>query len=268
MKTIFREFVADIKSGKNIDVYITILLNSVLAVLSLFELVPFHIFSAVVLGSMSWLILNALGEQKRNQEISLKLEKQLASLHSPPKAKDFFSENYLDNSERFRDAFGSAKELTVMGQGQARMIIGYGESIRQILANGGKVKFILGDPDGKGTEMAVNRSLSVPKIEWIRQEHWSAVQRLTAYARNEGVKDALKIKFVDILFPYTLYGFDLSSPENGKIFVWMTPLKKSSNYRAGFFLSAKNDDKWYTIFKEQFNLMWSTDISTDYTPSS
>ena len=254
----------DLQNGKNIDVYTTFLVNAVLAVLSLLDLVPFQIFSAVLLGSMSWLILNALGDRKENQKQLSNIEVQLKRVVSKHTAEDFFTENYVTNSEGFNNSLRGAKELWVLGQGQNRMITAHSAQIRRILSEGGTVKFLLGTPDGIGTEMSVTRSSTVPNIERIKQEHWAAVERLKSLARLPEAKGTLEVRFIDLFMPYTMYGFDVSNLSKASLYIWITPLKEPSERRPGFSLHASRDQQWFSSFKRQFELMWESNATTAY----
>ncbi len=264
MKDFFQEILVDIRAGKNIDVYVAIAINAILAIVSLLGLLSLPILGAALLASLSWLTLNVLIARRDNVQQTSSIIDRLETTNKIVRAADFFSENYVYNSDTFQAAFRSARTLDVIGMGQGRMITAYGGQIRRILAEGGTVQFILGDPEGTGTEMAVKRGSTRQRVSRVRQEHWGAAERLNSYCKDPNCSGQLVIKFVDQLMPYTLYGFDLSEPRKAKIFVWITVFQESSETRPGFLLTSLQDPHWFTYFKKQFETMWNWDEAKPY----
>jgi len=264
MHTFFREVLNDIRSGKNLDVYVAILINAIFAVLSLLGIISLQILGAIMLTSLSWLSLNALSERRESTTQTVKIIESIQEAKSQVRSSDFFTENYVSNSEEFKEKFHSAYELYVIGQGQARMVIAYGGFIRRILSNGGKVKFILSDPDGVGTEMAIKRSSARQSVERGRQTHWSTIERLATNIMSPECKGEITIKFVDLLLPYTMYGFDVYDSNKAKIYVWMTPFQEPSERRPGFALSALQDPYWFSFFCSQFESLWNWDEAKQF----
>jgi hypothetical protein len=70
------------------------------------------------------------------------------------------------------------------------------------------------------------------------------------------------VKFVDFLVPYTIFGFDVSNPNKGKIFVWINPFQEPSEKRPGFALEKRTDAKWYDFFNNQFQKLWNWEKAT------
>lgn len=264
IKNFFYEILKDIRNGKNLDAYFAVLLNAVLAVLSLINIIPTVVFNAALLTSLSWISLNVLIERKENESQISDLLQAIDKDDDLARSADFFVENYVYNSDNFETAYRSAQELCVIGMGQTRMIISYSAQIRRILNDGGEVKFLLGDPDGVGTEMATKRGSTKQSLERTRQEHWSAIERLSSIPVKSEYKVNLSIRFADLLMPYTMYGFDLQDPENAKIFVWVTVFQEPSEKRPGFVLSARYDEYWFKFFKTQFDRMWNWSETNEY----
>ncbi len=268
MKEFLQQILSDIRAGKNIDVYVAIAINAILAVISLLGLLSPPILGAALLASLSWLTLNVLIARRDNVQQTSTIIHRLETSSKTVRAADFFSENYVYNSNTFQAAFRSARTLHVIGMGQGRMITAYGGQIRRILAEGGKVQFILGDPEGTGTEMAVKRGSTQQRVSRVRQEHWGAAERLNSYCKGPSCTGQLLIKFVDQLMPYTLYGFDLSEPSKAKIFVWITVFQESSETRPGFLLTSLQDPHWFAYFQKQFERLWNWEEAKLYEGSS
>jgi hypothetical protein len=91
MDGFFRAILKDIRDGKNIDVYVAIFVNGILALLSFLDILPIQILGGAILASLSWLTLNALIVRKESKQ---ELESLFERFHkSKTTAKDFFTEN-------------------------------------------------------------------------------------------------------------------------------------------------------------------------------
>jgi transcriptional regulator with XRE-family HTH domain len=174
------------------------------------------------------------------------------------RAQDFFRENYVFNSSEFQEAFRSAHELHVVGMGQLRMTISYISEIKRILADDGKVTFVLCDPESAAPKIASEMD-QAGGMDTARQEIWSVIDRLVSVAREKNSIGSLSIKLIAGFPTCTMYGFDLHAPEKARIFVWITPFRESSDKRPGFSLSIL-DGYWYNFFATQFDHFEKADI--------
>ena len=260
-----QEILRDIRSGKNVDVYLAILLSAVLAILGILDIVPFSILGGVILASMSWLSLNVLLERKERKTQNAELLQAISAQNNLAlTATDFFKENYVYNSQEFQDSFKTSHDVVIFGMSQSRMITAYGGQIRRILTEGGSIKFVITDPDGIGTEMSIKRGSTPGRIDIIRQQHWATLVRLSTYPKESTFKGSLEIKLIDLLPPFTLYGFDIFDTKKGKIFVWITPFREPSEKRPGFVLTPARDPDWFAFFRHQFEKLWSSEEAKNY----
>lgn len=170
-------------------------------------------------------------------------------------AQDLFVENYVNNSDEFKKAFESAHELSVLGMGQMRMLFSYSGAIQNILYKGGKVNFVLCNPESAAIEMASKVEFSGLNKTLTKQEHWAAIGRFGSLSKDSKYQNGLNIKLIDFLPAFTIYGFDLNSSE-AKLFVWITAFKEPSDKRPGFMLSSQ-DGYWFNFFVAQFEHFWS-----------
>jgi hypothetical protein len=262
MNNIFHKIMNDFRSGKNIDAYIAVILNIGLTILSFLRLLPIEILGAAILTSLSWLTINSLSERKENQnQLEKFLEQVRDSTKRAPPASDFFVENYVHNSEALLQAVNDSHEMFVVGMGLPRFIASFGSQIRRILSQGGNVKFILIDPLGEATKMSADRGTVRMSLEQVIAERTSAIEKLISYGKEPSCKGNLEVKFVDFLVPYTIFGFDASNSDKGKIFVWITPFQEPSEKRPGFILEKRLDAKWYDFFYNQFQKLWDWEKS-------
>jgi hypothetical protein len=270
MKTrdLLRDVWEDIRNGKNIDVYIAVILNAFLAILSILDVVPPSILTGTILASVSWLSLNVLLERKDSKTQKSELVREIRAIGNQGgksfRAAEFFKENYVHNSPEFQDSFKTSSDVIIFGMSQNRMITAYGEQIRRILSEGGNVKFIVTEPDGIGTEMSIKRGSTPGKVDSIRLLHWGALERLKVYPKGPTCKGSLEVKLIDLLPPYTMYGFDMSDSIKGRIYVWLTPFREPSENRPGFVLSPLRDPEWFAFFRHQFKRLWEWEEAKEF----
>jgi len=264
MHSLLNEILKDIRSGKNIDVYILVLLNICLAVLSLINIISLQILGVALFASLSWIMINALRGRKENREQTSLILRKLESVQAKARAEGFLSENYVYNSEDFRKSFQMAQEIFVLGMGQNRMITAYGGQIRRILEGGGKACFMVLDPHGHAIKMSAKRGSTQQGWTVVKNEHLGAIARLASISRNQSCKGILEVRLIDFLSPYTLYGFDWSDPHKASLYVWITPFKEPSEKRPGFKLTKSQDSLWFDFFRAQFDKMWNWDEIATY----
>lgn len=180
-------------------------------------------------------------------------------------ACEFFDQNYVDVSQEFMSDLKNCKSLSVIGLGQNRMIRAYGGKFIDIVQRGGKVCFILTDPDGESTKMCARRSsLNQDGIEEDIAIHKEAINRLWDIKAKK--KRSMDIKIADIMFPYTIYAFNIENSVKAIFYIWFTPLFEPSEKRLGFRLCGENDIDISESFIRQFNEVRkvSTDVKKKY----
>ncbi len=179
-------------------------------------------------------------------------------------ASEFFDQNYVDASKEFLEDLKNCKSLSVIGLGQNRMIRSYGEKFTEILRRQGKIKFILTDPDGDSTKMCAKRSsLNREGIDEDIAIHKEAINRLLDIKAKNWEK--IHIKIADIMFPYTMYAFNIEERKQATIYVWFTPLFEPSEKRLGFRISGLNDPEIVDSFIRQFEEIDSENGSIEIT---
>ncbi|MCC3328332.1 hypothetical protein [Nocardia abscessus] len=173
-------------------------------------------------------------------------------------AQSFFGEDYVRNSKEFISSWQHAHQVDMCGFGHNRMAVAYSGEINELLRNGGKVRVLMQDPDGKAV-LDANRRSSTPKAsdESVRHQHRSGAATLHAILAASGApSSALQIRIYDIMPPFTGYFFD---PEAGsaRAYIWFWSWRQPSSWRPGFSLSRADDPIWYDRFQSQFDAMWN-----------
>ena len=170
-------------------------------------------------------------------------------------ASEFFSEPYIDNSTRFRDAIRSAASVSLLGFSHNRMAVTYAEPLGRILASGGSLKVLMLDPSSPAIFDANERSYAPKAKRDVKHQHQAAAATFAAIG-SRAKAGCFEVRLMDRLPPFTIYLFDENDPVLGQAFVWLTPWRRPSGERPGFHLQAHRDAEWYNFFTKQVHDLW------------
>jgi len=170
-------------------------------------------------------------------------------------ASAFFSEPYIDNSTRFRDAMRSATTLSLLGFSHNRMAVTYAEPLGRMLESGGSLKVLMLDPSSPAVIDANERSYAPKSKRDVKHQHQAAAATFAAIG-SRAKPGCFEVRLMDRLPPYTIYLFDENDSTLGQAFVWLTPWRRPSGERPGFHLQARRDADWYVFFAKQIHDLW------------
>lgn len=175
-------------------------------------------------------------------------------------ALNFFSEDYVRNSQRFIDSWETAQAVDMCGFGHNRMVVAYSAEIGRILKTGGRVRALMQDPEGMAV-LEANRRSSTPKASAasVRHQHRSAIATFSAIqAGAKAPEGSLEMRVYDIMPPFTGYFFN-PDEITAHAYIWFWSWRQPSAWRPGFLVTRASDELWYERFRSQFEAMWDDD---------
>lgn len=172
-------------------------------------------------------------------------------------AAEFFTEGYVRNSHRFREALDSSRSLSMLGFSHNRMAVTYAAELSQLMERGGRLHVLTLDPSEQVVLDANLRSYAPKKAEAVRHQHEAAIATLTAIGERATQAENFQVFLMNCTPPFTIYLFDEDADEDAQAFVWLTPWRVPSPERPGFCLTAKQDGAWYEFFANQLGTMWA-----------
>lgn len=173
------------------------------------------------------------------------------------RAAQFFNEDYVTNTNRFRTAWGTSTQVDMWGFGHNRMSVAYSREMQSLLARGGQIRVLLQDPEGTGVIEANQRS-STPKAsdEAVRYQHRAGVVTLQAIAEGSRSRaNSLQIRYFSGMPPFTAYFFD-ADQRSAICFIWLWSWRQPSSWRPGFYIKRETDELWFERFRQQFLDLW------------
>lgn len=134
-------------------------------------------------------------------------------------ADSFFTQPYRNLSPEFYEDINTCESLDILGLGQKHMFTQLEPQIIQIVKRNGKIRAILGNPDGASTEMCVKRSLIHDNVAEAAIEHKLAINRMLKIKHDQNTEN-VKVYIWDCFFPYTLYIFNREDSKKIKIYIY------------------------------------------------
>lgn len=242
---VLRRIWHDIKSGENIDLYITVTVALSLAVLNLVGVAPQTYLAPITLAVLGLLAITSLGNRYRIEEL---LQKQSQSTES------FYSEEFPSS---YRTDFETAEELWLIGVSLRRTVQANYPKIEQKLRQGHIIKVLLVHPEGAGLEMAVLRNYARRDVEPKRNEILFNLQLLCDLRRS--FPDKIEIRTIH--YPLA-YGVIATNPNtaSGTLYLEHYCFRTASDSLPRFVLRAK-DGRWYDHFKSEIRALWDAGMA-------
>lgn len=244
----------DIRSGQNIDVYITVGVAIVVGVLGILSIASSTIIASATLAILALMAINLLLNRYENENIRKLIAQQQNS--------SGLSEKFLEPKYRLFEAkqhLMSARTAFFWGTDLARTVPLLDYEMIEGLRAGLSIKFLFIKPgsgiDSTAVEMASFRySNSGKGTDAINQDIERNFRCLATY-RNSASQGKVEARVVNYLPPWTIIAINPHSP-NGDMYVHLTPFRVPNEVRPSFHLSAKDDEKWFSFFLEQFEKVW------------
>lgn len=240
----------DIRTGQNLDIYITITLSIVVGILGVFGIVNQTIISGAVLATLA--LVSAIMLQNRRENDSLQnaiLQIRNASELSEP----FLQHELLSSYSVQNQLLSTARKVFFWGLTFERMTPHVRDTLERRLQSGLEVRFLIIKPNSSAVKMAAFRSpyQGENRINIMLD---TILLDLNTIAQNATPPAKLEVRVTDYLPAWTIMAFDPHLP-NGQMFVSLLTFRTPGENRPSFKLNSK-DSEWFHIFTEQFEALW------------
>lgn len=241
---VMRRIWDDIRSGENIDLYITVIVAIGLAILNIVGVAPQTYLAPITLAVLGLLAITSLGNRYRIEEL---LQKQIQSTDT------FYAEEYPSS---YKSDFETAEELWLVGVSLRRTVQANYPKIEQKLRQGHIIKVLLVHPEGAGLEMAVSRNYARREVEPKSNEIRFNLQLLCDLRKS--FPDKIEVRTIQ--YPLA-YGVTAANPDtaSGTLYLEHYCFRTASDSLPRFVLRAK-DGRWYDFFKSEIRALWNAGI--------
>lgn len=250
MMKIVRIVIDDIRRGRNLDIYLTVVIAGVISTLGTFSIVKQEVISSAILATLALVAISVL--QNRNEGVDIKYT--LAKLQDDYSSAESFLHKY--NVNQLRDLIPTAQSAFFWGVNYRRTITLWDFGLEQALKNGATLRFLLAKPNSSTLEMAAfMRKLNATKDK-ESLELQNSITQLAGIGFAANAIDRIQIKVIDYLPPWSITTINPQSP-SGRMSVILYTFRTSSEERPTFQLVAEKDRNWFNFFLEQFETVWN-----------
>lgn len=253
MKKLFKEILSDFKAGKNIEIYITLLISFVVAILGVFDKVTNNILSSAMLAALSVLLFNAVSyshSEKNKEDMLLKKLQELTQDATYVMFTDEFQRSEL------KDMLRDAEKVYLWGVTLSVTLGVFEDILVEKIASGLEVKTLSISPNSLPVEMAVVRSDREASAEDIRFYLSRTKRKLGRIRkRSKNMSGTLEAKESIYFPPWTMIAIN-PHRDSGVMFVRLSSFETSGESRLSFLVSAYKHKKWFSFFINQFENVW------------
>ncbi len=237
----------EIRSGENLDLYITVSVAGLIALLNIIGVAPQSWLAPITLGVLSILAATSLVNRHKIENLSAQLIRPQQMLFS-----DEFPESMRIDLE-------SANSLWFVGVSLGRTIKSNYTLIEKKLQQGHQVQVMLVHPKGAGLEMSAARSY----VRRTLSEEGHDIQVTLGYlcGLKKQAPEFLKIRTIQYPLSYGVFAADLDS-RKGVLYIENYPYRTRGESRPKFVLRPQ-DDKWYQQYKEEIETLWDSAVDWD-----
>lgn len=258
----------DLKRGKNLEVFISLIIAIIVMILGLFDFVEQKLLTAVILMVLALLAVNNLNiryDLSQLDETLVRFNNNLLKFEVEGSAVGFLKE---------RNEVGKISELIAgvhcieLSALAGNFVVVDFDMWEKKLKSGIKVKLLLANPcDDEFICTLTSRCDPMTEgfTEDLQRDINRTVRKLVIVQRKikeNGYPGTLEFKFHSIVPTFGIFGIDPDSP-NGVIKVEMYPYRTPISERPHFFLKKNRDGKWYNLFREEFEKQWEIAVGFD-----
>ena len=139
MKAAFKYFINDIKHGENVDIYITLFLSLILAILGIVGALPTAILSAGILATLSVLAYSTLATRRTLSDFSHNLSSLFPAEDNPLKSRSSYGS--------FKDFIDTANTVWLFGPSLVNVLPPNNKLLFEKVRNGGEMRILLFNPE-------------------------------------------------------------------------------------------------------------------------
>jgi hypothetical protein len=246
----FRTIWQDIKAGRNLDIYITVILAFFVAILGIFGVANLAIISAAVLATLALVSVSLLQNRRENDS----LQSAVSQLQKINETMSPFLGHEPSSYTEQNHLLSSARTVYFWGVSFSRMIPHVRDALERGLKAGLQVRFLILKPNSEAVRMDAFRD-PFQDAKRINLALEATISDLSILASKAISPARLEIRVIDYLPPWTIMAFDPRLP-NGQVFVSLMTFRSANENRPTFRLKSPNDGEWVRIIIDQFDELW------------
>lgn len=248
MRKIIYAIINDVKLGNNLDVYLTVPIAIMIAILGAFSIADQEIISSAILATLAILATSSI--QDRNERAIIK---DTLKRDEYCYADKFFQEH---NIYQFKELIETSQSALFWGIHFRKTISIWRYALQQSLSNGSHLKFLLVKPESSAVDMSLLRHSPNSTKDDVNGYIRRVLRDLAYVGFSSNAVDRIQVRVIDFLPPYTIIAVNPSS-SNGKISVLLASIRTATEKTPSFQIEAEKDRNSFDFFIDQFNKAWN-----------
>ena len=249
-----RDVGADIREGKNIDVYLTVPLCLVVVLLDVLGIVNLTIVTSAILAALALLAFNLLANRRTEQELQQWL-RQAVQHNFQYRLSEIFVP-FGEKVQERRQRLGQADHVWILSRTCRRVWADNEEELQTVSKRGGLKLLFLDPADGALGMVAKSAVWDQPGDgQRLKSEVEHFIQLLKLVQERLSL-DKLEIRLIDYLPAWTLILID-PDKDDGVIYVELATFRSSSYKRPSFIVDSRTDHTLFEQFRDDFKEMWN-----------
>jgi hypothetical protein len=246
-----RRIGADLRSGRNLEVYLTVLVSLGIAVLSAFGVVNGKVVGAVTLAVLALLSASALASRHQVRELQARTDQLAADLGGDIPASRFL----MPRMPPLEDEVATAADIRLVGVTLTRTIRDLLPVLDRRLRHGASVRVLVIDPEGSVSGEALARTRGTVNPDFYLHRLASTIDLLRVLASTSPSEDALQLRVLPYVPTFGMCLLDPGQPD-GRIDVEVYQIQTIEHHPC-FTLTAARDTPYYELFASQFDTLWN-----------
>jgi hypothetical protein len=245
MKRALQQIWEDIRQGESIDLYVTVVVAIVLAVLNTAGVAPPTWMTPLNLAVLALLAIATLGNRHRLERVLKRMTEGTDGV-----LLDKFPPDTYRNVEK-------SKELWLVGVTLSSTMEAFYPMLERKLQRGDMIRVLVVNPDGAACAMAATRNYARTDVERQRAEIRTTLEDLCELQKV--APGRLEIHTIDYLLTFGAYVVD---PEeaSGVLYLKHYPFKMPLvRARPGMVLRPR-DERWYDHFRSEIRFLWENAV--------
>jgi hypothetical protein len=245
---------ADLANGKNLDLYVTVVIALTIGLLGVFNVVNAEIIAAATLATLALVTIGSLGTRRQVATLETAAGDLAALLRQSGSAGS--ADQYLSPSTSGLDVeLRGATDIRLVGVSLSRTIRNHVDELERRLGRGAHIRIALIEPGSEAVREAARRSTIPDSPEIFENRLRPTVDLLRQLAGAAGPTGRLEVRFLRFV---PAFGLTMVDPDedDGLIHVDIYA-HRSAGPEPVLRLTPHRDPRWYRHFLHEFDRIWS-----------
>lgn len=246
MREFFKNIIADLKRGSNLDLYLIMIVCLAVAVMSAFGIAKIEWVLAAILTALLIQSANFLSEQRKLDTVI-----STVALANTPKL-------VMMNDTDFAVHVKRASQISMISVANFRFLAANAMHFNDFVRRGGRLREILLDPSNQASvRQSAERSVgSSTSPEFTSSQIQLTIDKFKELASHQSSIDQTELRVTSYVTSVVMTWFEFPA-EPGLMFITITGFQQTTGTRLTMVLRKDSDISGYQFFATFFDNAWS-----------